>query len=338
MKELEKAIQSILNDMSLDEVSKIKGSLDQHSEQLGELIRPLLERCQPELVMNWGQTVTSPDDMEMNTIYLDGSCRGFHLNHDKSSVSFDHHTGCVRSITKSTCEQVYDAIRLGFKPYHYKQIVIDDIDADTVVSVWLLNNFKRVLEDHLASDWSDQEPYQILNLVRQIGFIDTNGVGMPVHELHQDIQPEQTQERSESLFKACYERLDGYIKGQYIPSEPNERLGLFYGFTGTRFERLESTTFPKVYEKYDVALAIEPVGDQHIFTLGKKSEFVRCDFTRIFHTLGQLELDRTDSPETLTKNWGGGSTIGGSARYSDNSHSRLPVELVLDMINAYFSM
>lgn len=76
-------------------------------------------------------------DLPDNSVALDGYCQGPTLDPERRRFSFDHHAGCIRLVTKATCEQVREAVILGLPVDSETTICVNDIDADTVVSVWL---------------------------------------------------------------------------------------------------------------------------------------------------------------------------------------------------------
>jgi len=283
------------------------------------------------ITYNWNTAITS-DDMQPKSIYLDGSCRGFHIRHDIGSVSFDHHTGCVRSITYATCVQVLHALLQGFDVNLFEQVVVDDIDADTVVSLWLL------LNPHKATDKDVQA------FVRQIGYVDahfTNGFVM--HPLHPEINPFRTIERTEQLMNECLDKVTRYLNDpeayEFVPEkERQEFVSNGYGFKVVEgkliAEHKENVTFSDMYEEYKLVLMYSPMQKGTRFTIGKYSEFVMlADIPTLLSKLARLELLDIYSNSAPTKNWGGSSTIGGSAMYADqNQGSVLSIDNVVGTI------
>jgi len=93
--------------------------------------------------------VTTPTaEMAANTIYIDGAVQGPVIDNDRRSYSFDHHTGCIRAFTLASCQQVAQALELGWDPRGL-EVVVNDLDADTMVSVWLILHPERVREDRV---------------------------------------------------------------------------------------------------------------------------------------------------------------------------------------------
>jgi len=80
------------------------------------------------------------------SIYLDGVAQSEpFLDHEKKIYNFDHHEGCVRSFTFSTCEQVLIMILKGLDLRDREwNIFGNEPDLDTILAIWLLLNHQRV--------------------------------------------------------------------------------------------------------------------------------------------------------------------------------------------------
>jgi membrane protease YdiL (CAAX protease family) len=108
------------------------------------------------------------------TIYLDGVAQcGPFMDLEKQIYNFDHHEGCIRSFTLSTCEQVLVMILKGLdlrgRNWH---VFANEPDLDTVLAIWLLLN-------HLRIHQKDSDRLQFLYaLVRLEGIIDSHGLEM----------------------------------------------------------------------------------------------------------------------------------------------------------------
>jgi len=107
------------------------------------------------------------------TIYLDGVAEGGPLfDAERAIFNLDHHEGCVRSFTLSTCEQAMVLIRKGLD-FQTKDwtIFANDPDLDTVLAIWLLLNHMRLNDD-------PEIRRKIMPLVRLQGTIDAHGLEM----------------------------------------------------------------------------------------------------------------------------------------------------------------
>ena len=106
------------------------------------------------------------------TIYLDGVAQsGPLLDNTRQVYNFDHHEGCVRPFTLSTCEQVLVMLKKGFdlRTREWK-IIANDPDLDTVFSIWLLLNHLRISEKESIRE------HILLPVIRLEGAIDSLGL------------------------------------------------------------------------------------------------------------------------------------------------------------------
>ena len=108
------------------------------------------------------------------TIYLDGvaRCEPF-MNLEKQIYNFDHHEGCLRPFTLSTCEQVLIMILKGMdlRGRDWK-VFANEPDLDTVLAIWLIFNHVRVSQKN--SDGMNR----LYAIVRLEGTIDAHGLEM----------------------------------------------------------------------------------------------------------------------------------------------------------------
>jgi membrane protease YdiL (CAAX protease family) len=108
------------------------------------------------------------------TIYLDGvaACEPF-MNLEKQIYNFDHHEGCLRPFTLSTCEQVLIMILKGMDLRGRDwNVFANEPDLDTVLAIWLLFNHFRV------SRKTSRGLRRLYALVRLEGIIDAHGLEM----------------------------------------------------------------------------------------------------------------------------------------------------------------
>jgi Type II CAAX prenyl endopeptidase Rce1-like len=108
------------------------------------------------------------------TIYLDGVAASEpFMNLEKQIYNFDHHEGCVRPFTLSSCEQVLIMILKGLDLRGRDwRIFANEPDLDTVLAIWLLFN-------HIRVGRKDSDGLRRLYaLVRLEGIIDAHGLEM----------------------------------------------------------------------------------------------------------------------------------------------------------------
>ncbi len=128
-------------------------------------------------------------------ILLDGAGNfGPLIDNDRDLYNLDHHAGCERLFTLSTCEQALLMVQSGLELSEGDwTLYANDPDLDTVLAIWCLLNHRRLRE--LRPEARDV----LLPLLRLEGAIDANGhdlallCGLPTALL------EQTQLRIDDL-------------------------------------------------------------------------------------------------------------------------------------------
>lgn len=108
------------------------------------------------------------------TIYLDGvaQCEPF-MDHEKQIYNFDHHEGCQRFFTLSTCEQVLVMIFKGLDLRGREwRVFANEPDLDTILAIWLILNHLRIQQKDCGRVQS------LYALVRLEGIIDSYGLEM----------------------------------------------------------------------------------------------------------------------------------------------------------------
>lgn len=286
-----------------------------------------------KLVVSRG-TVVPFESLPANSIALDGYVQGPRIDTKLQRYSFDHHAECVRHSTRATCEQVRDALVLGLDPRELT-VFVNDVDADTALSVWLLENPHRVNDMRVRA------------MVSLVGLIDAHGPAYQLSAVDDGLArwvfdgamaPERDARRSrtygtldlEVLLRTCVERLDpnGY--------QPTEREAVEFKAThdGTGWVMATSRQFifSALYERgVTRAIAYDQLPDgSWVYTVGKKSEFV-SNFPVGPHTEPGTILHALNAVEP---GWGGGSTIGGAPRNADGSRSRLSPDEVFSIVES----
>lgn len=128
-----------------------------------------------KIIFEYG--VTKPiSDLPDNSIALDGYVQGPEIDNIGERYSFDHHAGCIRFCTLSTVQQVHLALSLGLLVGEDTKVFANMLDADTVMSVWLLENAWR--------KGLVQAPH-VIQAVTEIGIVDSHGPIFVVHPLHE---------------------------------------------------------------------------------------------------------------------------------------------------------
>jgi hypothetical protein len=236
-------------------------------------------------------------------------------------------------VTKATCEQVLDALLLGLEPGECS-VCVNDVDGDTVLAVWLLQNPARASEP------------AVRELVAVVGAIDAHGPAYPsanpqlADMFYQGaMAPEVELRRARTyatcdlgaLLEQCVANVDRLLAGEITLAAPLERsFEVTHRAAGWVMAKSNNFVFDLLYAAgYTRAIAYQELPDgSYNYTVGKKSELV-----------GNFPVGPGNQPGTIlaTLNareagWGGGSTIGGAPRNADGSRSKLTPDEVFEIV------
>ena len=266
------------------------------------------------------------------SIALDGYVQGPCIDADGERYSFDHHAGCVRHSTRATSEQVCDALILGLDPAGLT-VFVNDVDLDTALSVWLLANPHRAI-DQVVQD-----------LVWAAGLLDTHSGAYPIRDGMRRVVEWLSEPETRARADGTYWSLDDHGLQQLL-GDVSRRIDVY-----THGEARSSVASFELDERYEIErqgtgwVLARTVGirchaalfrDGHLrvvmyrrlpdgtwgYTLAKRSEFVKCfPVSKILAALAEREAG-----------WGGGSTIGGAPRNADGSRSRLAPDEVFAIV------
>jgi len=117
-------------------------------------------------------SATAAKKAAAGTIYLDGVAQSEpFMDHERKVYNLDHHEGCVRPFTLSTCEQVLVMIMKGLDLRDREwNIYANEPDLDTILAIWLIFNHLRIArKDSLHVRF-------LYALVRLEGVIDSLGL------------------------------------------------------------------------------------------------------------------------------------------------------------------
>lgn len=105
------------------------------------------------------------------TIFLDGTAQGEpFLDHQRQIYNLDHHEGCIRAFTLSTCEQAIVMLLKGLDLRNQDwTIYANDPDLDTILAIWVLLNHPRINKNEAVRK-------TITPLLRLEGIIDSLGL------------------------------------------------------------------------------------------------------------------------------------------------------------------
>ena len=222
-------------------------------------------------------------------------------------------------------------------------------DADTAMSVWLLQNPSRVWESKVAE------------VVERIGLADAHGPVMGLHPLHLMISPPpswmkdappQSLEMLEGFLQIVTDYADGKLelKGEAV----REDVHSGYGWSArTGWQKVESKDGFTSFYKSGFVLGFLGQPGPHgstMYTVAKASDLVVAPLgpgskarpvtsveqfeDTILGCLGRAEQE-LNPEQSLAHTWGGSSSVGGSPRNADGSSSRLTPEQVLSVFQRF---
>ncbi len=273
------------------------------------------------------------------TIYLDGVAQnGPLLDHTRQIYNFDHHEGCVRAFTLSTCEQVLLMIKKGLdlRSREWK-ILANDPDLDTVLAIWLLLNHIRINEQQSIRE------HILLPLVRLQGSIDSLGLelknltGLPPALMNQSqriidhLRSREVQIKKEGLWEQTdfLEYTVGILHDIDQIVYESKKFGKLLGIEELARVNLPDNRVAVVLQSDMGIYEIEPqlkkiyggnVGlailrrSQAAYTLRQVDPFLRGNLEDVYEKLNFM--DPAVKYRSLNNRWGGSSDIGGSPRES----------------------
>jgi hypothetical protein len=268
------------------------------------------------------------------TIFLDGAAKGEpFMDSSKGVYNLDHHEGCVRSFTLSTCEQAVIVIRKGLDLDGEQWTVwANDPDLDTVLAIWLLLNHRRINEENSAVR------RKIMPIVRLQGVIDAHGFEL-----------KEMTAFPENLQDAALTVING-LRAEEIGLKKQNQWGAvdFLDFTLSSLQKLDELVYtPHDFEEghaveelarerilpQRIAVACrsesgiyeveEQLRDLHndrlglvilekepgIYTLRQVDPFLPTNLEALYERLNLLDPEATGEAQ-----WGGSNEIGGSPR------------------------
>lgn len=293
------------------------------------------------IIFQYGR-VLNFNDLPPNSIALDGAVQGPQIDNELRRYSFDHHGGCLRMVTLSTCEQVLTALQLGLMVDQETQVFVNDLDADTFMSLWLLM--------HPQFEYINRE--LVKNMVADIGKRDSHGPIFPAHPMHDILTPSREEKQDLVMIDYKLGLITKYISEDFEPPRPfNEPRASAYGWSPqTSWQKVEVRNgFEGLYLMgFLLGVLYEPSNNNTTqYTIGKRSDLVpvkvgpasvvrpaKTDEDYDQNTiLGALAIEerKANKIQTHEANWGGGSSIGGSPRNPGQVGSILTPQQVVNV-------
>lgn len=306
---------------------------------------------------NFVVSLTEAKKFPERSIFLDGAANGEpFLDNTKQIYNLDHHTGCERNFTLSTCEQALILVRKGLNLKEKNwTIYANEPDLDTIFAIWILLN-------HIHLSTGDSKQYRkIIPLIRLEGVIDALGleltdiVGFPPN-FYKEIKNKLDKLRLQELkFKH-----DG-LWNQINEVEYTHRILNFidtFAFESSDMEHLKSVVevaraeisdddsvvifegdlgiyeleeyLNKLYNKKPTIVILKK--DHNTYTIRKGDMFRPIDLETIYQRLNLF--DKNVDGKLKENRWGGSSQIGGSPRVTGTALT--PNQIVEICKNAYY--
>lgn len=272
------------------------------------------------------------------TILVDGVGTFAPLVDDAAHLyNLDHHEGCLRAFTLSSCEQALVLVLKGLELDRGDwSIYANEPDLDTVFALWTLLNYRRV------RDLDEEAMDRIVPLLRLEGAIDANGFevaefcGLPQAALRRE------KARLDRLMK---DELDAKRSGVWSKSDPAEyTLELLCEIDRMVYRPSDFQDFASIEEEYghvdigsgkvavvcrdgagiyDVEKRLKKVWGDRLgiialereaqqYTLRRAAPLSGIDLTGAYERLNILDPAVNGRPPG--KRWGGSEEIGGSPR------------------------
>lgn len=272
------------------------------------------------------------DELPPRAIALDGACQGPRVDAAAQRYSFDHHAACVRLLTSATCRQVFDAMLLGLDP-DGMQVFVNDLDGDTVLSLWLLKHAPR---------WRDRAAVRVVRpLVECAATIDAHGPAYPVddadlmHTFFDEMLGPVSAERAqgypdgvERSLERALARLDRWwdegltphkqVAGAVAPQVEVADLGTWVLATlppaaGDGVGTVAAWLYEQGHDRMIIGGPSAQGGWRYL--LARRSDLVAgFPLDRFYAALNRQEEARRGQPLGQGQTWGGGSSVGGGPR------------------------
>lgn len=287
-----------------------------------------------KLVVERGRTVPF-EDLPPASLALDGYVQGPGIDLAWRRFSFDHHDRCLRLVTRATCQQVLDALLVGFQPDDLT-VYVNDVDGDTALSLWLLRNPARAVEARIRL------------MVESVGGIDAHGPAYPpldrgvADAFFAVAMRAEQRARVEGSYATCdlaalleesVAGIEAWVSGGmpvHPPPPPLAYSVLQVGTGGWVMVVAEGNVFGTLYaEGITRAIWCRPLeAGTWAYTVARRSDLV-AGFPVGPPSQKDTILGRLRAAEP---GWGGGSSIGGSPRNADGSSSRLAPDEVFRLV------
>ncbi len=289
------------------------------------------------------------------SILLDGAGAFAPLVDDSALLfNLDHHQGCSRAFTLSTCEQALILVSKGLElDVGDWGVFANEPDLDTVFAIWILLNHRRVRE--LSPEARDR----IIPLIRLEGAIDANGLEIAeLCGLPQDVLAVE-KERLDALHAIELEsKRSGHWATADLASYTRELLLEIDKLVFRSADFQDYSSIDKEYGHveigqgkvavvcrdeggiYDVERRLKKVWGERLGIIALEKDRNHYTLRRVA-TLSGIELESAYNKLNLldpavdgrpaTKRWGGSDDIGGSPRPTGTGLSAREIAKILKL-------
>jgi hypothetical protein len=302
----------------------------------------------PRQTMTWEAFVA---EAPRGSIALDGMVSGGPRWDEKTlHCNLDHHDGCVREATMSTCRQAMFAVKGGLMKRlgGAAELWVNDPDQDTSLATWILRH-------HARFEGVQSHP-TINRLLELTDRWDITGGAYPTAlddrtlTTHAWVFDPYTELRvsgalasaNESVMRASLEavhaRLDAVFMGQgetkplrtdaVVLHESRHGYKIVNETGGNEARYL---LFAQGMDAFVSRVATRPDG-HHVYSIGRRSRYIDFPVPALYGALNGAEPDRRQ--HLAGHGWGGSDIIGGSPRLAG---SELSWEKIRDIIDGFLA-
>jgi len=284
-------------------------------------------------------------------IFIDGALAAPPFSDNSRRLyNLDHHTSCHRPATRSSCEQALIAILQGIRLDEGNwTLLINDLDADSVLAAWALINHAELLKRDRALAASLAPLFLLEGIVDSIGK-DLGMLAVPINEererLHgilsaiQDSAKRAQAKPSSLALVELFSRIDELL----LPEKDREALsdfretariklkgGEFALFCESGLGIIEAETLvrERLNNRVGILLLSPKVGT---WTIKLLDPYLGHDLKPLYKKLNKLD-PLFNSGSSQENAWGGSGNIGGSPRATGTGLSR---EAILECLRSVY--
>ncbi len=305
----------------------------------------IILHVEPGRVMSWEEFQQEKPPFSMA---LDGFVSSqTKFTPDGPYANFNHHEEVDRMATRSTCMQIFFAMKMGlFDAFQkngepFAHAFVNDADQDVCLTYWLLKNHEQAM----AISWTDP----LARFLIYEDLVDASAGAYPFNDLHNpksllksqawvfepytDARAQWTLHAMEAdelkqVIEEVYSRITRFAnsEGDFIELEVDpDIIG-----GGNGWKMIAETSIYDRIALYDAGIKSfvgvrGRLDGNFTYVIGRMSPFIPFPLLKIYQTLNEAE--GTLSPGNA---WGGSNIIGGSPRETGSSLPPKEVEAIIN--------